>query len=136
MNGTQPSLLRDAVGFVAGGFVAAIAAGLVFRIFWPPPSAPTSQVHYGEGMTLIVWMAFFCGAFVGRKGFNADFLSDLLPPIIGSYAVIGLMLLCSNLDGREIAGLLGFTTAGMLSSAIVSLLLLRWFPPKVPKYEG
>jgi multisubunit Na+/H+ antiporter MnhB subunit len=130
----RPSLLRDVVGFFGGGLVAAIAAGLVFLAFFPlPPPKPTD--HTREALAVLVLVVFFCGGFIGRRAFSADFWSDLLPSIITSYVVIGFLCLISGLDFSESAPMIGFASVGIVTSAVVLLLLGRRFPPKTQNYE-
>ena len=131
----QSSLLRDVVGFVVGGLTAAVAAALIFLAFFPLPSEPKRTDHTGEALAMLVLVMLFCGGFIGRRGFSADFISDLVPPVIGSYvAVIGLCVI-AGLSLGELAPMVGFASVGIITSAVVSLALLRWFPPKPPNNE-
>lgn len=79
-------------------------------------------------MTVVVM--FLCGGFIGRRGFSAEGLSDLLPVVIATYAAVVLLSLFGNLGADEIASLVGFATAGVLASAGGSLLLKKRFPPR------
>jgi hypothetical protein len=129
METNRPSLLRDAVGFLIGGLVAAVAAGLVFLAVFPlPPPKPTD--HTREALAVLTLVVFFCGGFIGRRGFSAAYWPDLLPSAIGSYVVIGFLCLISSLDFREAALMIGFASVGIVTSSAVLLLLRRRFPPK------
>jgi multisubunit Na+/H+ antiporter MnhB subunit len=122
------------IGFFGGGVIAAVAAALVFLAFFPLPE-PKPTDHTREALAVVVLVAFFCGGFIGRRAFSADFWSDLLPSVIGSYVVVGFLCLISSLDFSESAPMVGFVSAGIVSSAIVLLLLGRRFPPKTESYE-
>lgn len=127
----QPSFLRDLIGFLVGGVTAAVATGLVFSAFHPMPAERSTHDHTPEVLAALVIAMFFAGGFIGRRGISADFYSDLLRSVLGSYLILGFLFVIASLDFVEIAALLGFVTVGVLASAVVSLLLLRWFPPKI-----
>jgi hypothetical protein len=126
----RPSLARDTAGFFLGGILAAVAAGLVFVAFFPLPKENDPRNHTGEAFTMTVLVMFFCGGFIGRRGFSAEALSDLLPSAIGTFVAVILLSLFAGLDFRELAPLVGFASAGVVASAVGSLLLMRWFPPR------
>ena len=131
MNNNQPSFLRDLVGFFVGALVAAAAAGLVFVLFYPPlPESNPSRHDRAAALAILVIVMFFSGGFVGRRGFSADFLSDLLWPVVGSYIVLVFLCFFASFSLGESATMVGFATAGILSSAAVSVILLRCFPVK------
>ena len=134
MNTSHSSLLRDVVGFVAGGLAGAVAAALIFLAFFPLPE-PKPTDHTREALAVLVLVVFFCAGFVGRRAFSADFWSDLLPSVITSYVVIGFLCLISSLDFSEAAPMIGFASAGIVTSAVLLLLLGRRFPPKTQTYE-
>jgi drug/metabolite transporter (DMT)-like permease len=136
MNFNRSSLGRDAVGFFAGALLAAIAAGLVFVAFFPLPKEHDPRNHTGEAFMMTVLVMFFCGGFVGRCGFSAEALSDLLPSVIGTYVVVVLLPLVAGLSFGEIMPFLGFASAGIAASVAGSLLLLRRFPLEAPNAEG
>lgn len=79
---------------------------------------------------LLMLVMFFCGGFVGRRGFNAESLSDFLPSVIGTYVVVTCLGLLAGLSLQELAPMIGFTSVGILASIVSSLILLRRFPPK------
>lgn len=135
MNTNQTSLLRDLVGFIVGGLVAAVASALVFLAFFPLPE-PKPTDHTREALAVLVLVVFFCGGFIGRRVFSADFWSDLLPSVVTSYVVIGFLCLLSGLDFSESAPMIGFASAGIVTSAVVLLLLGRRFPPKIESYDA
>lgn len=122
MDSHQSSLGRDVAGFLLGGVFAAIAAGLVFVTFFPLPKEHDPRNHIGEVFVLTVLVMFFCGGFIGRRGFSADALSDLFPSIIGTYVAVVLLCLTAGLDFGELPPLVGFATAGVIASAAGSLL--------------
>jgi hypothetical protein len=122
------------IGFFGGGVVAAVAGALVFLAFFPLPE-PKPTDHTREALAVAILVAFFCGGFIGRRAFSADFWSDLLPSVIGSYVVIGFLCLISSLDFSESAPMVGFVSVGIVSSAVALLLLGRRFPPKTQNYE-
>ena len=124
----QSSLGRDIAGFLLGGVLAAIAAGLVFVTCFPVPKEHDPRNHTGEVFALTVLVMFFCGGFIGRRGISADALSDLLPSVIGTYVAVVLLCLTAGLGFGELAPLVGFATVGVSASAAGSLFLLRWFP--------
>jgi hypothetical protein len=136
VNTNQSSLARDAVGFLAGAVLAAVAAGLIFVAFFPLPKEHDPRNHTGEAFMMTVLVMFFCGGFIGRRGFSAEALSDLLPSVIGTYVVVVVLPLIAGLSFIELAPFLGFASAGVAASVAGSLLLLRWFPPKSPNVEG
>ena len=134
MNVNHP-LLRDVIGFFGGGIAAAVAAALIFQVFFPLPPDPKPTDHPGEALAVLVLAVFFCGGFIGRRAFSADFWSDLLPSVITSYVVIGFLCLISNLDLSEAAPMIGFASVGIITSVVFLLLLGRRFPPKTETYE-
>ena len=131
MNSKQPSLRRDLTGFVVGALAAATVAGLVFFLIYPPlPESNPSRHDRGAALAILVIAMFFCGGFIGRRGFSADFLSDLVWPVVGSYIAVVFLCLLASFSLGETATMAAFATAGILSSALVSLVLLRRFPMK------
>ena len=127
----QSSFLRNLIGFLVGGVTAAVATGLVFSAFHPMPAERTPHNHTPEVLAALAIAMFFAGGFIGRRGISADFFSDLLPSVIGTYLILGFLCAIASLDFVEIAAVLGFVTVGVVASTVVSLLLLRWFPPKI-----
>jgi len=136
VNINRSSLARDAVGFLLGGILAAIGAGLIFVAFFPLPKEQNPRNHTGEAFAITVLVMFLCGGFIGRRGFSAEALSDLLPPVIGTYVAVILLALTAGLGFSELAPLVGFVSAGVVASAVGSLLLMRWFPPKSPNHDA
>jgi hypothetical protein len=131
MGSKQPSLLRDVCGFLVGALVAVTVAGLVFVLVYPPlPESDPSRPDRGGALAILAIVMFFCGGFIGRRGFSADFLSDLLWPVVGSYIAVGCLCVLATFSFGETATMTAFATAGILSSAVVSLVLLRRFPVK------
>ena len=128
----QNSFLRYLVGFLAGATTASASTALTFLAFVPiPPETSPSHHDVGGMLALLVIVMLFSGGFIGGRGFNADFLSDLLRPILGSYAGIGfLSLLAFWGHWGGCAAMIGFSSVGIVASAGCSLLLLRYFPPK------
>ena len=136
MSTSQSSLLRDAVGFLAGGLVASVASSFALLAFFPLPAEPNPRNHTGEALVILALAMFFCGGFIGRRAFSADFWSDLFPSVIGSYVASVFLCLIASLDFRETATMIGFASVGIVISAVVLLLLGRRFPPKTEIYEG
>ena len=135
MNIRRPSFIRDALGFAAGGVVAATSAGLVFVAFIPLGDIYDGRNHVPEAFMLTVLVMFFCGGFIGRRGFSAEAPSDFLPSIIGTYiAVIGLPLL-AGLSFREALPFVGFASAGVATAMVASLVFLKKFPLESPHEE-
>ncbi len=135
MNPREPSLLRDVVGFLVGSLVAAVSAALTFLAFFTLPEEPKRTDHTGEALEILVIVVFFCGGFIGRRAFSADFWSDLWPSFITSYVVVGFLCLISRLDFSEAAPMIGFASVGIVTSTVVLLLLGRRFPPKEETVE-
>jgi hypothetical protein len=88
----QSSFLRDLGGVVVGGITAALATGLVFIAFNPIPAVRTPHNHAPEVLGLLAAAMFFAGGFIGRRGISAEFRSDLLRPVIGTYLINFSML--------------------------------------------
>jgi hypothetical protein len=131
MSSNQSSFLRDLVGFLVGAVVAAASAGLIFAVFYPPlPESNPSRHDRGAALAILVIVMFFCGGFIGRRGFSAQFLSDLRWPVVGSYVVAAFLCVLASFSLAETATMLAFATAGILSSAVVSLTLLWRLPVK------
>jgi len=124
------SLLRDVTGFCIGGLSAAVAAALVFLAFAPLPE-PKPTDHTREALAMVVLVMFFCGGFIGRRGLSADFVSDLWPSVVTSFAVVLFLCVLAGLSFDEIAPLVGFAAVGIITSSVTSLLLQRWLPPKI-----
>ncbi len=136
VNIRKRSFIRDAVGFVAGGILAALSAGLIFVAFIPLGDIHEGRNHVPEAFMLTVLVMFFCGGFIGRRGFSAEAASDFLPSIVGTYvAVLGFPLL-AGLSLKEALPLVGFATVGVGSAFAASLLFLKCFPLEVPYEEG
>ena len=127
----QSSFLRHLIGFLVGGVAGALATGLVFSFFHPMPAERTPHNHTPEVLVLLAIAMFFAGGFVGRKGISANFYSDLFPSVLGTYLILGFLAFLASMDLVAVASVLGFATAGVVASVVVSLLLLRWFPPKI-----
>lgn len=134
MNVNRP-LLRDVIGFFGGGTAAAIVVAFVFQIFYPLPPDPKSTDHTGKALVILVLEVFFCGGFIGRRAFSADFWSDLLPSTITSYVVMLFLCLTASLDLRETAAMLAFASIGIIVSTTLLVLLGQRFPPKVEIYK-
>src|SRR5689334_14661853 len=114
MNSSQPSFLRDLIGFLVGATVAAATAGLVFVLSYPPlPKSNPSRHDRAAALAVLVIVMFFSGGFIGRRGFSADFLSDLLWPVVGSYIVLVFLCLLASFSLGESATMVGFATAGI-----------------------
>jgi hypothetical protein len=122
-------MFRDLVGFMAGGLLAALLSGVVFLVRFPlPPSTPAD--HTREALALLVLVNCFCGGFIGRRAFSADFLSQLLLSVVGSFGVMALLCVLASLDFAETATMLGLASAGILPSAALLFLVGQRFPPK------
>lgn len=133
MNVNRP-LLRDVVGFVAGGLIAALLSSVVFLVLFPlPPPKPTD--HTREALAILVLVNFFCGGFIGRRAFSCDFVSQLLLSVGGSYAVMVLLCVLASLDFSETARMIGLASVGILPSAAALFLLGQRFPPHTESYE-
>jgi hypothetical protein len=127
-------LFRDVSGFLVGGFLAAILAGLVFIAFFPlPPRKPTD--HTRQALAILVLVNVFCGGFIGRRAFSADFLSELLLSLGGSYAAMVLLCILASLGFLDTARMIGLASAGILPSAAVLFLFGQRFPPKPESWE-
>jgi hypothetical protein len=100
-------------------------------LFYPLPAVPDPHNHTGEALALLVLVMFFCGGFIGRRGFSADFISDLWPSVITAFAIVLFLCILPGLSFDEIAKMVGFASVGIVTSAAASLLLQRWFPPKI-----
>ena len=135
VNTSQSSLLRDVIGFVVGGLVASVASARVLLAFFPLPPEPDPRNHTGEALVILCIVMFFCGGFIGRRGLSADFWSDLLPSVGGSFVASVILCLSASLDLRETATMMGFASVGIVASAVAVLLLGRRFPPKTESYK-
>jgi len=140
----RPSFLRDLVGFLVGGIVAAVAAvWAAVLVSLALPAQGRRHDHTPEALMPLAVM-FFVGGLIGRRGISADYYSDVLRPVIGTYLVFGVLCLigcfASSVDNIPIdlialAAVLGVVTSGVIASVVVSLLLLRLFPPKTDRDE-
>jgi hypothetical protein len=126
----QTSWLRDVVGFLIGGLLAAVAAALVLLAFFPLPPEPDPRNHTGEALMILCLVMLFSGGFIGRRGLSATSWPELLPSVGGS--IVAAVSLCwlARLDWRETAILMGFASVGIVTSAVTMLFLGRRFPPK------
>ena len=137
MNTKHTSLVRDLAGFGFGGFVAAVIAGVSLVMVYPIPPDVPDRPNYGPvALTMTAIIAFFCGGFIGRRAFSADFWSDMLPSVITSYAVMGFLWLISDADFGEAAPMIGFVSIGIVVSTAALLVLRRRFPAKTENYEA
>lgn len=125
----RTSLFRDLIGFLVGGIVGAVAAGLAYVAVIGMPT----QAHNGEDgaplAALVVFM-IFAGGFIGRRGFSAHFVSEVYPSLIGSYIGATFLCLVAGLSFSELGAMIGFATVGIFASATTSVMLMRSFPPK------
>ena len=136
MNIRHPSFIRDALGFIAGGILAAASSGLVFVTFNPLGDIYDGRNHVPEAFMLIAMAMFFCGGVIGRRGFSAEARSNFVPSIIGIYvAVVGLPLL-AGLSLAEALPFVGFASVGVASAVAASLVFSKWFPLEIPHEEG
>lgn len=136
MNTKHTSLLRDFFGFGFGGGVAAIIAGVSLVTVYPIPPDLPGRPNYGpEALTMAAIIAFFCGGFIGRRAFSADFWSNVLPSVITSLAVMGFLWLISGADFGEAVPMIGFISIGIIVSTAVLFFLARRFPPKADTHE-
>ena len=127
MEQQRSTLLWEITGSLIGGALAALGASAVFLWFFDLPTVPDPRNHTGRAFVLLFLVMFVCGCFIGHRVFRAEALSDIARPIAGSYA--GAIFLCvlAGLDFSEIVTMLGLATAGILTSAMGSLALRRWF---------
>jgi len=58
VNTNESSLLRDVIGFLVGGLLAAIASGVVLVLFYPLPAVPDLHNHTGETLAMLVVLMF------------------------------------------------------------------------------
>jgi hypothetical protein len=133
VNIRQPSFIRDALGFLVGGILAAAFAGLIFRAFIPLGNLNDGRNHVPEAFMLTVLVMFFCGGFIGRRGVNAEARSDFLRPIIGTYVVVVGLPLFAGLSFTEALPFLGFASVGVAAAFAGSVILLKWFPMEPPQ---
>lgn len=61
VNIRQPSCIRDALGFTAGGILAGASAGLAFVAFIPLGNMYDGRNHVPEALMVTVLVMFFCG---------------------------------------------------------------------------
>jgi hypothetical protein len=122
-------LFRDVLGFLAGGLLAALLSCVVFLVLFPlRPPKPTD--HTREALAILTLVNFFCGGIIGRRAFSADFLSQLLLSVGGSFAVMVLLCVLASLDFVETARMIGLASVGLLPSAAMLFLFGQRFPPK------
>jgi hypothetical protein len=130
-------MLRDLVGFGLGGIVAAIIAGVSLVMVYPISPDVPGRPNYGPlALTMTSIIAFFCGGFIGRRAFSANFWREMLPPVIASYAVMGFLWFISNADFGEAAPMVGFVSIGVVVSGAALRLLARRFPPKTESHDA
>jgi hypothetical protein len=113
----------DAIGFLVGGISAAGVTVLCFRAVFPLPTESKPGVHVLETLVILACVAFLAGGFIGRAAYNALHWPEMLRPILGSFAAIGILWWL--LPVREVAPLIG----GMATCAATMLLLRRCCPP-------
>lgn len=116
--------------------MAAVVAGVTLATVFPIPPDEPGRPNYGPvALVAVVIASFFCGGFIGRRAFSADFWSDLLPSVATSYGVMLFLCLTGSLDVRETASMLGFASAGIVVSTTLLIFLGRRFPPKLESYK-
>jgi len=137
MDDFRPSLLREICGALAGGALASVGSGCAFLWFFDLPSEwnPDRPNYAGTVFAMIVLVMFICGGFIGRRGFVADSVSEVLPAVLGSYVAVIFLSFLASLDLSEIAAMAGFATAGIVTSAAGSILLQVPFPTEATKAE-
>lgn len=136
METDRPSLAREAAGFALGGILAATASGLAFTLIFPLPETNDPRNHTGTAFALTVLVMLFCGGFVGRRGFNADWISDLLSSIGTTLGVVLFLSLLAGLSFSEIGPLVGFALVGCVASGLGTFFLGQRFPAKSPSKDG
>jgi hypothetical protein len=124
------SFVRGLIGFVVCGAVAATSASFILVAFFPIPPGESAFPNYGSPtVVLFGLMTFFCGAFIGRRGFTADAPACLLRPIIVSYIFLALMFAHSGAL-TDAAGFICFASVGIVASVAISIAVMRWIPYK------
>lgn len=125
------SLGRDMVGFAIGAIAGAASSGLVIVSFIPLPPEDLQRDYARAVFGAVVSVSFFAGGFIGRRGFSADALSDLVSPIIGTYAVSIFFCMAAGLSLSETLFPLAFVSVGVFASALFSVALQKFFPQKL-----
>lgn len=126
------SIGRDMVGFAIGAIAAAAGSGLVFVSFIPLPPDDLQRQYARAVCGAVVTVSFFGGGFIGRRGISADALADLVPAILGTYAVSVFLCMAEVMSWRETLATLAFVSVGISISALLSLALQKFFPQKLP----
>jgi len=128
--------IRDLIGIVVGGGSASGAASGVFLSFH---SLSADHDPHGYNLAVLsglVLATLISGGFIGRRGFNLECWTDVIPSFLGSLAIIGFVVLLIRLDFAVWAQLLGFVFVGNLSAVITSFRFRIWFPPKETNCGG
>jgi hypothetical protein len=126
--------LRAAVSIVTGG--RPLLSQSQARCQWLSVILVDGRNHAPEAFILTTLLMFFCGGFIGRKGFSANSWSDIAPAIAGTcVAVVGLPLL-AGLSLKESLPFVGFASVGVVTTVAAGLLFLRWFPLGSSEREG
>lgn len=123
-------MLRSVLGFLVGGLLAASAAAAAFFCFYSLPKTPDPRDHTGEAFALLMLVVLVSGGFIGRRGFSADFVSDLLWPVGTVYGIVVFICLLSGISFGEASIMIAFASVGVFASAAGSLLLRKRFRPQ------
>ena len=134
----SPFADRSSVAFLIGGVLAAVAAGVVFTVFFQIPDERDPRDHRIEALFIASLVMFFCGGFVGLRAFSADKLSELIAPTIGTHAAVVVTMHVAawskiaqgRLPFLEFTALLGCASVGVAASVSGTRLLIRWFPAR------
>lgn len=130
----EPSLIRSLIGFIAGGLAASISSSLIYGLFFGFPSSPSPLNHNGEDsapLGLLILFMLISGGIIGCKGFSMDFISDLFNAGVVTFLIAIFLCVISGLRFREIMAILGCVTTGIVTVAVVSVVVMRLFPPKI-----
>jgi hypothetical protein len=123
--------IRGLIGFIVGGLVALVLAGVTLATIYPMPPDQPNRPNYGpDAMSLLVIVTFFCGGFIGRCGFTTNFVSKLFRPIICAYLVILFLCFFSDASFVEAIKMIGFASVGILASAVISVAAFSWLRSK------
>ena len=114
--------MKVVLGYLIGGVVGSLSAGLTFLVFVPLGDLNDGRNHAPEAFVLTILVMFLAGGFVWSRVLRAEALSDLAPPIVITLlAVMGLGFF-AGLSFLEILPFFGFTTFGIATTLITALL--------------
>ena len=127
---TSSPALRGFVGGLLGAITACVCSMGTFLAIFPLPSPAQPHSHTREALLAVGLASFLAGAFIGRRGINAQHASELAWTASGIYAVLMFLSSTASLSVAEAATVIGLISVGLLFGGMLVLKISRRFPAR------